>query len=56
MLAARMETDSDMGVNAIAALGTALSKLGATPTDETKVNHGEDPDDEDEFFPSGRSH
>jgi len=34
------------------ALGAALSKLGATPTDETKVNHGgegdEDPDDE--FF------
>ena len=52
LLAARMETDPDMGVNALQALGAALSKLGATPTDETKINYGEeDPEDPaDEFF------
>ena len=50
ILSARME-DPDMGVSALSALSAALSKLGATPTDETKVNHGEDEeDDEDEFF------
>lgn len=55
ILAARMETDPDMGVSALQALGAALSKLGATPTDETKVNHAEDDDEEPgaEFF-SGR--
>src|SRR5690625_4890034 len=31
VLAARMETDPDMGVSALQALGAALSKLGATP-------------------------
>lgn len=52
ILAARMETDPEMGVSALQALGAALSKLGATPTDETKVNHGEDGDEDpaDEFF------
>lgn len=52
VLAARMETDPDMGVSALQALGAALSKLGATPTDETKVNHGdgEEEDDDDYFF------
>lgn len=52
ILAARMETDPDMGVSALQALGAALSKLGATPTDETKVNHApeEETDPADEFF------
>lgn len=52
ILSARMATDPDMGVSALQALGAALSKLGATPTDETKVNHGEDGDEDpaDEFF------
>lgn len=49
ILAARMATDPEMGVSAMQALGSLLSKLGATPVDETKVNHGsgedEDPDD-----------
>lgn len=48
ILAARMETDPEMGVSALQALGAALSKLGATPVDETKVTHEpgeEDPDD-----------
>lgn len=52
-LSARMD-DPEMGVNALQALGSALSKLGATPVDETKVNHGgeEDEDPADEFFRS----
>lgn len=52
ILGARMATDPNMGVSALQALGAALSKLGATPTDETKVNHGEgdDEDPADEFF------
>ena len=55
ILSARMETDPDMGVAALQALGAALSKLGATPTDETKVNHAEDDEEEDdELFGSGR--
>ena len=54
MLASRLD-DPDMGVSAHQALGSLLSKLGATPADVTKVNHGEDDEDEDdEFF--GRSH
>jgi hypothetical protein len=52
ILAARMETDPDMGVSALQALGSLLSKLGATPVDETKVNHGgdEDQDPDEKFF------
>lgn len=52
MLAARMDTDPDMGVQAIQALSSILSKLGATPADETKVNHQEpeDEDPADKFF------
>jgi hypothetical protein len=48
--AARLDTDADFGVSATQALSSILSKLGATPVDATKVNHGddgdEDPDDE----------
>ncbi len=51
ILGARMETDPEMGVSAMQALGSLLSKLGATPVDETKVNHGEGEDDDpDEKF------
>src|SRR5688500_6275776 len=39
-LAARMDMDDDMGVSATQALSSILSKLGATPVDETKVVHG----------------
>ena len=51
MLSARMD-DPDMGVSALQALGSLLSKLGATPTDETKISYGEeDPEDPaDRFF------
>ncbi len=50
--AARLDTDEEFGVSATQALSSILSKLGATPVDETKVLHGgeseEDPNDE--FF------
>lgn len=52
---ARMEED-EFGVSATQALSSILSKLGATPVDETKVNHGseEEEDPADKFF--GRPH
>ena len=54
MLSARME-DPEMGVAALSALSAALSKLGATPTDETKINYGEeDPEDPAAEFFTGR--
>ena len=51
ILSARMN-DPDVGVSALQALGSLLSKLGATPVDETKVNHGgeEDEDPADQYF------
>lgn len=36
--------DEDVGINQLQTLSAILSKLGATPVDETKVNHGEDDD------------
>lgn len=44
--------DADFGVSATQALSSILSKLGATPVDETKVNHGDESDDDpaDRFF------
>jgi hypothetical protein len=44
-LASRMD-DGDLPVAAISTLGTILSKLGATPTDITKVQHGDDEDED----------
>lgn len=54
--AARMDTDAEFGVSATQALSSILSKLGATPVDDTKVDHGEgeDEDPADQFF--ARSH
>lgn len=51
VLSAKVEDGSD-GVSAVQALSSILSKLGATPVDETKVNHadGEDEDPADAFF------
>jgi len=46
-LAARMDSGEEMGVSASQALSSLLSKLGATPVDETKVSHGGGDDDED---------
>ncbi|MFV0675554.1 hypothetical protein [Variovorax sp. tm] len=44
--------EKEFGVSATQALSSILSKLGATPVDETKVNHGDDEDEDpaDEFF------
>ncbi|KRG66981.1 hypothetical protein ABB27_11935 [Stenotrophomonas terrae] len=51
ILAARMETDPEVGVSAMHALSAMLSKLGATPTDESKVDHPDgDVDPDDKFF------
>jgi hypothetical protein len=44
--AARLDTDADFGVSATQALSSILSKLGATPVDETKVLHGDGDDDD----------
>jgi hypothetical protein len=45
--AARLDTGDEFGVAATQALSSLLSKLGATPTDETKVRHDNGDDDED---------
>jgi hypothetical protein len=52
ILAARMDTDPEMGISAHQALSAMLSKLGATPTDETKVtlDPGDEQDPTDKFF------
>lgn len=53
-LAARMD-EGDIGISASSALAGILSKLGATPTDITKVQHGNDEDedpDEHHFRPN----
>ncbi len=50
-LGAQLE-DGEMGINRTQALSAILSKLGATPTDESRVNHSSDPetDPNDRFF------
>lgn len=50
--AARLAYDDKFGVSATQALSSILSKLGATPVDESKVAHGgeEEQDPADEFF------
>lgn len=50
--AARLDEEPEFGVSATQALSAILSKLGATPVDETKVNHvpGGDEDPADQFF------
>lgn len=48
---ARLDAGEEVGVSAMTLLSTLLSKLGATPVDETKVAHGgEDEDPEEAFF------
>jgi len=56
VLRARVESEPDIGVNALATYSAMLSKLAATPVDETKVSHGDgdEEDPEDRFF--GRPH
>lgn len=50
--AARLEAGGEFGVSATQALSGLLSKLGATPVDETKVKHGDDGDEDpaDSYF------
>lgn len=50
-LSARLD-DEEFGVSAAQALSSVLSKLGATPVDESKVAHGggEEEDPAEEFF------
>ena len=49
---ARLDAGEDVGVSAMNLLSSLLSKLGATPVDETKVSHGEGDDEDaaDRFF------
>lgn len=49
---ARLDMGEEVGVSAMTLLSTLLSKLGATPVDETKVNHGDgdDSDPNERFF------
>lgn len=52
VLRARLNNEPDMGVNALQAYSAVLSKLAATPVDETKVNYGgeEETDPADRYF------
>jgi hypothetical protein len=52
VLRARLNTDPDMGINALSAYSSILSKLAATPVDETKVGvpDDEDADPADKYF------
>lgn len=52
VLRARLNNDPDMGVNAISAYSSILSKLAATPVDETKVSAPDDKDEDpaDQYF------
>jgi alkylhydroperoxidase/carboxymuconolactone decarboxylase family protein YurZ len=51
IISARLD-DADVGINQLQTLSAVLSKLGATPVDETKVNHGDDGEEDpaDKFF------
>lgn len=52
-LACRLASDmdgDDFGVSKAQALGSILSKLGATPADESKVSAPNDEGEDDEFF------
>ena len=51
-LRARLNTDPDMGINAMQAYSAVLSKLAATPVDETKVNIADDDESDptDQYF------
>ncbi|HYI43674.1 MAG TPA: hypothetical protein VD768_08650 [Sphingomicrobium sp.] len=49
---AKMDEDGEINTSASQVLSAILSKLGATPVDETKVNHsdGDEGEPEDRFF------
>ncbi|MGC2853945.1 hypothetical protein ACM64Y_00585 [Novispirillum sp. DQ9] len=48
VLRARVENDPDIGVNALQTYSAILSKLAATPVDETKVSMPDDGEDDPE--------
>jgi len=52
VLAARMDSPEGLGVSGMHALSSILSKLGASPTDESKARRqdAEDEEPEDKFF------
>lgn len=52
ILRARINADSEIGVNQLQTYSAILSKLAATPVDETKVSHGDDGDEDpaDAYF------
>lgn len=52
VLRARLNTDPNMGVNALSAYSSILSKLAATPVDETKVSSPDEQDEDpaDQYF------
>lgn len=52
LLRARVEENPDVGVDALKAYSAVLSKLAATPVDETKISQGaeEEEDPSDAFF------
>ena len=51
-LSARLDEGDEFGVSVAQALSSILSKLGASPVDETKVTHGSDEEEDPaaEFF------
>jgi hypothetical protein len=49
-LRGRLIDGQDVGVNALSLLQVCLSKLGATPTDETKLSLPDDGDEPDPIF------
>ena len=50
--AAKLNAGEELGVSAARTFMSLLTKMGATPADETRVNHGDDgeEDDTDRFF------
>lgn len=48
--------EGELGVQASSVLSGLLSKLGATPVDESKVFHADAEDDPDDEFFSQRKH
>jgi hypothetical protein len=49
---ARLAGGAEVGINVLQTYSSVLSKLAATPVDETKVNHGDDGEEDptDRFF------
>ena len=49
-LRGRLIDGEEVGVNALSLLQVCMGKLGATPTDESKVNFGDEGDEADPMF------